>query len=256
MAWQPSSRAPHPRELLEPRPFSLPEPLLDPEERRVLDAVLADPDADGPRLAFADWCDRVGDPRGNLIRRQLARFREGEAPAEPLRLREGEAPAEPRVSGFPGFREGEAPAEPLSNAPARQEPRPPGNPARQEPRSPGNPARQEPCPPEELVRFHLDRFAPWGAKDLVFRRGFVEGMSLTGRSFISLGASLFRLTPLREVRLVAIAPFLGELAACPHLGKLRCLDLTGNRLDPAAVRMLLESPNLGETEVRFEGDAG
>jgi hypothetical protein len=87
-------------------------------------------------------------------------------------------------------------------------------------------------------------FAPWGAKDLIFRRGFVEGMSLSGRSFISLGATLFRLTPLREVRLVAVAPYIGELAACSHLAQLRLLDLSGNGIGAEEIRLLHDSPHL------------
>jgi uncharacterized protein (TIGR02996 family) len=40
----------------------------------LLEAVLADPDADLPRHLFADWCDDHGDPaRADLVRVQLAR---------------------------------------------------------------------------------------------------------------------------------------------------------------------------------------
>ena len=66
---------------------------------------------------------------------------------------------------------------------------------------------------------------------MVYRRGFVEAMSLTGRSFISLGAGLFDATPLREVRLVAVNFLMDELFLCPHLAKLDVLNLRGNQLD-------------------------
>lgn len=82
-------------------------------------------------------------------------------------------------------------------------------------------------------------FAPWGARDLVYRRGFVGAMSLTGRSFVSLGASLFDLAPLREVRLIAVNFLLEELLACPHLAELDALDLRGNQLD--SMRVEIES---------------
>ncbi len=86
-------------------------------------------------------------------------------------------------------------------------------------------------------------FAPWGARDFVYRRGFVEGVSLTGRSFISLGASLFQATPLREVRLIAVAFLMDELLACPHLAKLPSLDVRGNRIGEAdAARLRLAFP--------------
>lgn len=38
----------------------------------LLAAVYADPDADGPRLVYADWCLARGDPHGELIAFQLA----------------------------------------------------------------------------------------------------------------------------------------------------------------------------------------
>jgi uncharacterized protein (TIGR02996 family) len=40
-------------------------------EDPLLAAVLADPDSDAPRLAYADAADRRGDPRGELIRLQI-----------------------------------------------------------------------------------------------------------------------------------------------------------------------------------------
>ncbi len=93
-------------------------------------------------------------------------------------------------------------------------------------------------PAEHLLAAHGPRwaaaFSPWGARDLVYRRGFVEGMSLTGRSFISLGESLFAATPLREVRLVAVNFLMAELVACPHLTKLKVLDLRGNGIGKEA----------------------
>jgi len=49
---------------------------MDEEEQRLLAAVCATPDDDAPRLAYAAWCDRRGDPRGEFIRVQveLAKF--------------------------------------------------------------------------------------------------------------------------------------------------------------------------------------
>lgn len=87
-------------------------------------------------------------------------------------------------------------------------------------------------------------FAAWEARDLIFRNGFAEGMSLAGRCFISLGAELLRFTPLRELRLVAIAPFMGELANCPHLSRIESLNLWGNHIEAEGVRQLVKSPFL------------
>ncbi len=41
------------------------------DEAALLKAVIDQPDNDAPRLAYADWCDRRGDPRGRFIRVQL-----------------------------------------------------------------------------------------------------------------------------------------------------------------------------------------
>lgn len=87
-------------------------------------------------------------------------------------------------------------------------------------------------------------FEPWAAKDLHWHRGFVEGMSLAGRAFISLGEPLFRLTPLRALRLVAVAPYMEELAATPHLAQLEVLSLRGNHIGLSGVQTLLSSPYL------------
>jgi hypothetical protein len=81
-------------------------------------------------------------------------------------------------------------------------------------------------------------FKLWGARDVVFRRGFAEAMSLTGRSFISLSDGLFAATPLREVRLIAVNFLIPELVKCPNLRRLKQLDLRGNRIDEAGEALL------------------
>jgi Leucine-rich repeat (LRR) protein len=91
----------------------------------------------------------------------------------------------------------------------------------------------------------VEDFEPWSAEDIVFRRGFAEAMSLAGRAFLTISDGLFQSTPLRDVRLVAIAPYLDELAASPHLARLQRLDLSGNRIGLEGVRTLLRSPHLG-----------
>ena len=68
----------------------------------------------------------------------------------------------------------------------------------------------------------------WSAEDVVFEDGVPVECSLAGRAFLSLGDWLFRHAPIRSVRLVAIAPFVGELAVCPWVAKLDRLDLSGN----------------------------
>jgi uncharacterized protein (TIGR02996 family) len=210
MAWNPSYRAPHPSELLDPDPFVPPgPPPMTPYERGLLDAVLADPDADEPRLRYAEWYDRQGDERGEFIRLQIDQTKRTggvSPPSERPRLAD---------SSSGGLRP------PLAVLTDRE---------------------------LNLLTQHSARwcapFEPWSARDVVFRRGFAEAMSLAGRAFISLGDGLFRTTPLWDVRLVAVAPFLDELARTPHLAKLDRLDLSGNWIGPAGVRELARSPHL------------
>src|SRR5438477_9044055 len=42
------------------------------EHEHFLQAILADPEADSPRLIYADWLEEQGDPRGEFIRLQCA----------------------------------------------------------------------------------------------------------------------------------------------------------------------------------------
>lgn len=179
MAWNPSHQCPPPGEVLGPATFTAPEPPpVSAQERALLDAVLADPDADAPRLRYADWCDEREDPRGQFIRAQIAQeFRQ-------VILH-------------------------LAN-------------------------REQWIAP----------FAPWSAEDIVFRRGFVESLSLTGRAFISISDGLFRLAPIRDVRLVAVQPFMEELARTPNLARLDRLDLRGNWIGSEGLTALLTSPYL------------
>ena len=46
--------------------------MVSPEERPFIDAILAAPDDDAPRLVFADWLQARGDARGELISVQVA----------------------------------------------------------------------------------------------------------------------------------------------------------------------------------------
>lgn len=79
--------------------------------------------------------------------------------------------------------------------------------------------------------------------DVLVRDGRMVGASLSGRAFISLAG---RFPPLTHVRLVAVTPFVAELAACPHLAAVEHLDVCGCRLGPAGVAALLASPYLSE----------
>lgn len=47
---------------------------VSPEERAFIDAVVADPHDDGPRLVYADWLEERGDPRAEWLRLERRSF--------------------------------------------------------------------------------------------------------------------------------------------------------------------------------------
>jgi uncharacterized protein (TIGR02996 family) len=79
---------------------------------------------------------------------------------------------------------------------------------------------------------------------LVFRRGFVEGMTLDAEIFLRRGEELFRRAPLRRVWLWLASNLLGAVTATPLLLRLVDLDLSGDILTEAEVRDLAHSPYL------------
>lgn len=188
MAWRPSSFAPWPHEVddLDRLPPPVP-PAWSEEEGHLRRAILRDPEADPPRLRYADWLSARGQPRGEFIRLQL-------------RLAQGLA----------------------SWADRQRE--------------------------QRLLREHaplwLSELAPWAPRDPEFHRGFVEHATLTGRTFLSRAEGLFETTPLRSVRLIAITPFVPELAASAQVGKVRELRLPGCRIGPEGGRLLLDNRHL------------
>ena len=73
IARNPSYRAPGAADVHDPAAARPPElPRMSANERRLLDAVVADPNADEPRLAYAAWADIQGDhARAVMIREQV-----------------------------------------------------------------------------------------------------------------------------------------------------------------------------------------
>lgn len=178
MARHPAAYAPTAAEVLTPGPVPLPAVAMSADERKLMDAIIADPDADEPRLKYAEWVEASDPERAAFIREQISH--------------------------------------PLSKTD----------------RGTGG-----------------EVFKLWGARDIVFRRGFAESMSLTGRSFISLSDGLFAATPLREVRLIAVNFLLPELVKCPNLRRLKRLDLRGNRIDEVGKELLARCEWLRGVEV-------
>jgi uncharacterized protein (TIGR02996 family) len=188
-----------------------------PAEVDFLHAIIADPDADGPRLVYADWREECGDAaRAEFIRAQcaLATLPDGEREYHPLRERQADllkrhygewfAPyldllgIRPRGDGFLGW-----------------------------------------------VRRRLPRFAdPIGE----FRRGFVEELVIDLAIYLNHAAALADLAPLRSVRLgdypADHSGLVGRLADCSAVGRLANLDLHVMRGIADDVPRLIESPHL------------
>ena len=67
----PAAYAPTAAEVLTPAPVPKPVIAMGVEERRLMGVIVADPDADGPRLAFADWVEARDAEWAGLIRGQI-----------------------------------------------------------------------------------------------------------------------------------------------------------------------------------------
>jgi uncharacterized protein (TIGR02996 family) len=72
-----------------------------------------------------------------------------------------------------------------------------------------------------------------------YRHGFVETLTAEATAFLDHADLLFRLGPLRAVRLVRAYGRLKEVAASPALWRLRCLDLSGETHRLPELRPLL-----------------
>ena len=79
-----------------------------------------------------------------------------------------------------------------------------------------------------------------------YRRGFVEGVGLPAPALLAQAGTLFRAAPIDEVKLYRAAGVLGAVASCPHLSRLRVLDLEKNDLGDNDLDSLAWSPHLAE----------
>ena len=81
-------------------------------------------------------------------------------------------------------------------------------------------------------------------------RGFVERVSVRARRFLEIADHLFRLAPIRSLVLVGVGAVVDELAASPHLARIRSLSLPRHGheddLTDSALRRLVDSPHLGQ----------
>jgi uncharacterized protein (TIGR02996 family) len=94
-----------------------------------------------------------------------------------------------------------------------------------------------------------------------FRRGFLESVTATARTFLDVGARLAAPPTVRRLRLVNAGRFLHAVALSPHLARFAALDLSGNGVDADGAAALSGSPYLaGLTRLdlgdNLLGDAG
>ena len=209
MARLPSYRAPRACDVLNPPPFEPPlGPRMCAEERRLLDAVIAAPDDDVPRWAMAEWLIANGDEeRGAFILAQLKSY-------SPLPRFGGEGP------GVRGWASPRLPFAPTHSLTPLTQPSRPRSGERATPRT-----RSPPGVPAIL------------SGDAASSKRCRSPAALSSRSAPRSSS----MTPLRDVRLVAIQPFLAELAACPHLAKLDSLDLRGNHIGDEGLKIIAPS---------------
>ncbi len=99
---------------------------------------------------------------------------------------------------------------------------------------------------ELLAEYQADWVA--GLADAVerweFRRGFVEGITLTASSFLTRAERLFALGPIRQVNLRQAGPLLPVLARCQHLAAVTHLGLRENGPIAGSLPELAASPFL------------
>jgi uncharacterized protein (TIGR02996 family) len=78
----------------------------------------------------------------------------------------------------------------------------------------------------------------------LFRRGFVEEITLSADAFLEHGPRLLSDSLVRTVHLHDCGDYVGKLTRLPALARVACLDLCGNRLGNAGVGVLLRSTHL------------
>jgi uncharacterized protein (TIGR02996 family) len=89
-------------------------------------------------------------------------------------------------------------------------------------------------------------FQRLGCKCWEYRRGFVEGVGMPVSAFLSQAGTLFRLAPIREMKLHQAGAIIHDLADCPYLSRLGTLDLESNELGDGDLEVLTCSPHLGD----------
>jgi len=174
--------------------------------------IIADPDADAPRLVYADWLDDRGDgDRAEFIRVQcgLAKVDENNRDIPPLASRERELLEKHQQEWL---------------RPLRDLAYPEG-------------------------RGWLGRWRTKVVFAAVFRRGFPESVVLPCGRFLQRGEDLFRAAPIQEVQVDCVDPdapadWFDQLTRFPPLGRLTTLRLRRITLSAGDLGRLAAAPHL------------
>lgn len=89
-----------------------------------------------------------------------------------------------------------------------------------------------------------------------FHRGFVEGVTLSARSFLDHGEAIFQLAPVRRVRITAVQRHLPSVLRSPLLPRVRDLQLTDVRFTWANIRQLAQTQALSQVQGLYLGSSG
>jgi uncharacterized protein (TIGR02996 family) len=186
-------------------------------------AILARPDADVPRLAYADWLEEFGTERdrarAELIRVQIEIAAVPDASRTPadvrfleLRTRESSLLAKHMDDWLAALR---APGAPLQSGEAHAQ----------------------------------------------FRRGFVEIVWLPAGVFVQRAGALFARAPVRELRVTrGVIGEISELVGGAYFARLHALDLSDRRLGDDVARVLARRASAALRVLRLSGcgltDAG
>jgi uncharacterized protein (TIGR02996 family) len=82
--------------------------------------------------------------------------------------------------------------------------------------------------------------------EVEYRRGFIEHVSVTAARFLKNANRLFRLTPIRSVKLTRLTSLIREISECPQMARVRELNLSHNpeAAGTRSLRLLVQSPHI------------
>lgn len=103
-----------------------------------------------------------------------------------------------------------------------------------------------------LARSLIERHTEWaapllalGARDVTFRRGFVEGITIEAWVYLGRAPALHAAAPILHVKLLGAAPLLRHLLESGILSRLLSIDLSAQGLEDAHVEQLARADGLG-----------